>query len=73
MVNEALAAAKEDSERESLTALQSELKELIHLTQESLDTVSAKEDYSNTQTQNASQNNEKTEIDDEYALFMVCI
>lgn len=72
MVNEALSSVQDDQERESLIALQSELKELIQLTQESLDTLVVKENASNSEkTPAVAEVVEKTELDDEYALFMV--
>ncbi|XP_026323554.1 zinc finger CCCH-type with G patch domain-containing protein [Hyposmocoma kahamanoa] len=64
-VSEALKTAK-DEERESLLALQSELQELIQLTEESLDTVSTTGASSKVEGLKAEQN----ELDDEYALFM---
>lgn len=65
-VSEALKTAK-DEERESLLALQSELQELIQLTEESLDTVSTTGASSKVEGLKEEQN----ELDDEYALFMV--
>lgn len=69
MVGEALKTAK-DEERESLLALQSELQELIQLTEESLDTVSATE-AAGASSQVEGVKEEQSELDDEYALFMV--
>ncbi|KAM3966472.1 zinc finger CCCH-type with G patch domain-containing protein-like [Aphomia sociella] len=66
MVNEALKTVQDDTERESLVALQSELQQLIQLTQESLDTILPK----NSNAAETNQNNEKNDLDDEYALFM---
>ncbi|XP_063832503.1 zinc finger CCCH-type with G patch domain-containing protein [Ostrinia nubilalis] len=75
MVNEALAVVQDDNEKESLLALQSELKELIHLTQESLDAWIAKESTSDSGEAEskpgpAVSNDNNEELDDEYALFM---
>lgn len=71
MVNEALLAVQDAKERESLLALQSELKELIQLTQESLDALVLKENTSTTFVLKSTEVVEKSELDDEYALFMV--
>lgn len=73
MVSEALKTAK-DEERESLLALQSELQELIQLTEESLDTVSTTERVGasiKVEGQKEEIKEEQNELDDEYALFMV--
>ncbi|KAL0895803.1 hypothetical protein ABMA27_011839 [Loxostege sticticalis] len=72
MVNEALTTVQESNERESLLALQSELQELIQLTQESLDALVAKESTSDSgETAPApAPKDENNELDDEYALFM---
>ncbi|KAJ2946470.1 hypothetical protein O0L34_g12515 [Tuta absoluta] len=71
MVSEALAVAKDDNERESLLALQSELKELIQLTQESVNALTNKSVSSNDDaSQGVVQTEDKAELDDEYALFM---
>lgn len=69
MVSEALKTAK-DEERESLLALQSELQELIQLTEESLDTVSTTE-AAGASSEVEGLKEEQNELDDEYALFMV--
>lgn len=69
MVNTALLEAKDD-EKESLLALQSDLHQLIQLTQESLDALVSK-DTAVTLSYADPQNEEKTELNDEYALFMV--
>lgn len=66
MVNTALLEAT-DSEKESLLALQSDLHQLIQLTQESLDAIIAKETSISTLPV---QQNEKHDLDDEYSLFM---
>ncbi|XP_052753899.1 zinc finger CCCH-type with G patch domain-containing protein [Galleria mellonella] len=67
MVNEALTTVQDHTERESLVALQSELQQLIQLTQESIDTAVPKDNATDKTIQN---NNEKNDLDDEYALFM---
>lgn len=67
MVNQALESVSEESERESLLALQNDLTQLIQLTQESLDALADKSKDSAT----VPPQQEKTELDDEYALFMV--
>lgn len=69
MVSEALNTAK-DEERESLLALQSELQELIQLTEESLATVSTTE-AAGAPIKVEGLKEEQNELDDEYALFMV--
>lgn len=69
MVSEALKTAK-DEERDSLLALQSELKELIQLTEESLETVSTTE-AADASRKDEGLKEEQNELDDEYALFMV--
>lgn len=68
LVSDALSTAK-DEERESLLALQSELQELIQLTEESLDTVSTPETADPCNVEGKKE--EEKELDDEYALFMV--
>ncbi|KAI5630768.1 g-patch domain-containing protein [Phthorimaea operculella] len=71
MVSEALAVAKDDNERQSLLALQSELKELIQLTQESVNALTNKDASSNGgSSQGVAKSEDKAELDDEYALFM---
>lgn len=64
MVNQALESVSNETERESLVTLQSDLKQLIHLTQENLDSI---------KTTNGSDKEpeEPKTIDDEYARFMV--
>lgn len=69
MVTQALQATKDASERESLTALRSELEELISLTQESLDAQRAREN--GPQSNSGDIENGNNGLDDEYALFMV--
>ncbi|XP_063392792.1 zinc finger CCCH-type with G patch domain-containing protein [Cydia fagiglandana] len=69
MVNTALLEAT-DSERESLVALQSDLHQLIQLTQESLDAIIAKETSITSISTQPQQQNEKSDLDDEYSLFM---
>lgn len=69
MVRQALQATKDASERESLTALRSELEELISLTQESLDAQRARENEP--QSNSGEIENGNNGLDDEYALFMV--
>ncbi|KAI8429781.1 hypothetical protein MSG28_000321 [Choristoneura fumiferana] len=72
MVNTALLEAKDD-EKESLLALQSDLHQLIQLTQESLDALISKDTaatLSHANNKKHQQNEGKTELDDEYALFM---
>ncbi|XP_059049357.1 zinc finger CCCH-type with G patch domain-containing protein isoform X2 [Achroia grisella] len=66
MVNDALKRVQDNAERDSLVALQSELQQLIQLTQESLDTTAPKDNV----TETSQSNNEKSDLDDEYALFM---
>lgn len=68
MVNLALESVNESSEKESLLALQNDLMQLIQLTQESLVALSNK---TNDETTETPQQPNKTEMDDEYALFMV--
>lgn len=69
MVRQALQATQDASERESLTALRSELEELISLTQESLDAQRAREN--GPQSNSGDIENGNNGLDDEYALFMV--
>lgn len=69
MVRQALQAAQDASERESLTALRSELEELISLTQESLDAQRARENEPQSNSSDIENGNKG--LDDEYALFMV--
>ncbi|CAK1599726.1 unnamed protein product [Parnassius mnemosyne] len=70
LVNDALAKAQDDIERESLMALQSEMQELIQLTQESLDTQQAKQANKEESDLQANEHGSKSDLDSEYALFM---
>lgn len=65
MVNEALGNVTDVTERESLVTLQSDLEQLIELTQENLDSL----EPSSTCTEVPKE--VPKELDDEYALFMV--
>nr|XP_034824061.1 zinc finger CCCH-type with G patch domain-containing protein [Maniola hyperantus] len=67
VVRQALQATQDVDERESLSALQSELQELISLTQESLDAQRGKTNESQSNSRNSDDGNE---LDGEYALFM---
>lgn len=67
VVKQSLEVSSDPEERQSLLELQSELQQLIALTQESIDVqsqpLSTEEAQENTDTKN--------ELDDEYTLFMV--
>lgn len=64
MVNTTLGTVDDDSEREALLTLQTDLQQLIQLTKESLETFAAKDVASTT-----SESQTKDDLDDEYALF----
>ncbi|KAL4706809.1 hypothetical protein ACJJTC_010043 [Scirpophaga incertulas] len=68
MVNDALRVVQDDSERESLLSLKSELIELIQLTQENMDVMSSTQQASS-ETPGSSQDVQNG-LDNEYALFM---
>ncbi|CAH2068504.1 unnamed protein product, partial [Iphiclides podalirius] len=67
LVNNALAIAQDDIERESLLALQSDVQQLIQLTQDSLD---AKQNDANERSSRNFGSNDTSQLDQEYALFM---
>lgn len=73
MVSQAIETTADDNERESLLALQSELKELIKLTQESLDALTSKESEIPQSQPINTPRDDKTALDVEYSLFMVLI
>lgn len=65
MVVQALESVSDEIERESLVTLQSDLEQLIQLTQENLDSIKTSKESTEVPTE------APKEIDDEYALFMV--
>lgn len=65
MVVQALESVSDETERESLVTLQSDLEQLIQLTQENLDSIKTSKESTEVPTE------APKEIDDEYALFMV--
>lgn len=67
-MTEALKTTTAVKERESLLTLQTDLGELIQLTQESLEAITSKQDKQSTTNVKPVTNNE---LNDEYALFMV--
>lgn len=69
MVNSTLGTVDDDTERESLLSLQSDLQQLIQLTKENLEALVSK-DSKQVEIQT---NESKGELDEEYALFMVNI
>lgn len=69
-MNNALAVTRDDIERESLLTLQSEMQQLIQLTKESLDAKQNDLNITNLQNNESSQT---SQLDEEYALFMVNI
>lgn len=72
MIKEALKVAA-DTEKESLFSLESDLQQLIELTKESIEATLSKEPHveKHTEKKPAVQDT-NSELDDEYALFMVC-
>lgn len=72
MVCEALTTAKDDDERQSLVALESELQQLIQLTVDSFVNYSPAELAAASSSRKVEgQKKEQNKLDDEYALFMV--
>lgn len=70
LVNQAIDATRDENECKSLLTLQSDLKQLIQLTQESLDTLNTKDILETSTNSEKVQSENKNDLDAEYSLFM---